>query len=127
MIRFLGLLCSWTFIVWQWSSIAIYVAGSISPDRREALRRSVLGWIRYELMPVRYLLVVVAYLADMFTSHARFNYWESGALALNLWFCWFYRQKDDEDDDRWKKRRQKLASKVAEVGGRLQVVPAGAS
>jgi hypothetical protein len=92
----------------------------------KGLRDTIIGRIRYELMPVRYVLAVAIYLCDQVTSDNAFDYWRSGALALNLWFCWWYRQKDDEDDDRWKKRRKKLASQVAEVGGRLQVVPVGA-
>jgi hypothetical protein len=43
-------------------------------------------------------------------------------LAMGLFCCWAYAH-DEDDDDRWKKRRQKLAAKVAVLGGRLQVVP----
>lgn len=41
--------------------------------------------------------------------------------------AWLVIRFDKDDDDRWKRRRKRLASKVAEVGGRLQVVPAGSS
>jgi len=117
-IRFLGYACLYAFMSWQWASLFCRFFPST--------RRSILGRIRYELMPVRYVLAAGMYLCDQVTSHDAFDYWRPAGLALNLWFCWYYRRRDDEDDDRWKKRRKRLASRVAEVGGRLQVVPAGA-
>lgn len=42
------------------------------------------------------------------------------ALKLVNWF----QLKDVDEDDRWKRRKAKLASKVAKRGGRLAVVPA---
>jgi hypothetical protein len=40
-------------------------------------------------------------------------------------FCW-YVFKDIDDDDRWRRRKRKVANRVAQVGARLQVAPAGA-
>lgn len=43
-------------------------------------------------------------------------------LALGLASWWAIRRNKD-DDDRWKRRRERLASRVAQLGGRLAVVP----
>lgn len=43
------------------------------------------------------------------------------ALAVKVWRD----LRDIDDDDRWKRRRHKAVEKVAEVGRRLTVVPAG--
>lgn len=59
--------------------------------------------------------------------------YKSGRFDASDWvvfgvaaIAWWVMRNDKDDDDRWKRRRKRLASKVAEVGGRLQVVPAGA-
>jgi hypothetical protein len=49
----------------------------------------------------------------------------SFGMGLLSWVL--YRNEKDDDDDRWKKRLEKLSGKVAEVGGRLKVVPVGVS
>lgn len=46
-------------------------------------------------------------------------------FAWDLWIWTLLRDVGD-DDDRWKRRRRKLARKVAVKGGRLIVAPAGA-
>jgi hypothetical protein len=38
------------------------------------------------------------------------------------WWLW---RNDKDDDDRWKRRRTKLAEKVEQVGGKLTVTPVG--
>jgi hypothetical protein len=48
--------------------------------------------------------------------------WLNAVLGFALaWVIW----KVKDDDDRWKRRRKKLAEKVEAVGGKLTVVPVG--
>ena len=47
--------------------------------------------------------------------------WNAAALLIGLFNYWMFRDLHD-DDDRWKKRRKKLAEKVEQVGGKLVVV-----
>lgn len=44
-------------------------------------------------------------------------------LVVHLLAWWVYKDLGDHDD-RWKRRQEKLAARVAQVGGRLTVVPA---
>jgi hypothetical protein len=44
-------------------------------------------------------------------------------LAVDL-LCWVAFRNSGGDDDRWKRRRKKLADRVSVVGGRLAVVSA---
>lgn len=48
-------------------------------------------------------------------------YWLPIIWGVDL--MWLHFIKDLGDDDRWKKRRQKVTAKVKEVAGRLVVVP----
>lgn len=66
-----------------------------------------------------FAVVLIAWIPVMIMS----GYWSAisdymmvgfGVLALIV----------PDDDDRWKRRRRKLRDKVAEIGGRLTVVPA---
>jgi hypothetical protein len=43
------------------------------------------------------------------------------------WVGGFWIRNDKDDDDRWKRRREKLAAKVQETGGKLTVVPVGSN
>ena len=122
----IGVVAYVVFDVWLWPSFMIAMVNDFRPNLGARLRRSPLGWLRYELMPVRYAAVLVAHGCDVIQGQNT-GFWGSFFFVMFMLNCWLYRQKDDEDDDRWKRRRKKLASKVAEVGGRLQVLPAGAS
>lgn len=46
------------------------------------------------------------------------------SFGLNLWIWYFYRNAGD--DDPMNKLRKKITEKVAEIGGKLVLVPAGA-
>lgn len=79
--------------------------------------------LRAELKPFALGLYLAGELQEMTDDP---GFWAYLFFAIGL-YCWWACRNDEDDDDRWKRRRQKLADKVAEVGGRLQVVPAGAS
>lgn len=50
--------------------------------------------------------------------------WDAAILPLKVWLWWYYRNSGD--DDSWKRKAKKLAEKIAEVDGKLTVVPANA-
>lgn len=77
--------------------------------------------IRMELKPFSLALLLADYLPGIATDPGP---WRYIGFALGLW-CWHFYRHDKDDDDRWKRRKRKLAQKAAEVGGRLVLVPAG--
>lgn len=44
-------------------------------------------------------------------------------VILVTFFVWIIIHNDKDKDDRWKKRRKKLAARVKQMGGKLVVVP----
>jgi hypothetical protein len=81
-------------------------------------------WIHFEGRPFMPALLIGVYLAGGIASGT-----DGMAVRLLLLLLglanWWIARRDEDDDDRWKRRREALSAKVAEVGGRLQVVPAG--
>ena len=43
------------------------------------------------------------------------------------WVGGYWMRNDKDDEDRWKRRREKVAAKVQEAGGKLVVVPVGSN
>ena len=125
MIQIIRVILTFTFSAWSWCSVIVFVASAISPELGSRVRRSLVGWIRYELMPFRWAIAVGIQVTGIIDGDGR-GPWAVAAALAYYFNCWMFRPRDDEDDDRWKRRRKKLASKIAEVSGRLQVVPAGA-
>ena len=119
-LRLLDLLCLAVWHAYFWSSLIVRIARGVRPN----FDRSLFVRIRAELKPFVLPAVIGGYVVD---APLRQLDWSDGlTLALNLLLVWMY-HKDEDDDDRWKRRRKKLVERVAEVGGRLQVVPQGAS
>jgi hypothetical protein len=108
--------CAWCFS----SPLLLMLRHS---GRRDTALYQALRTIRVELRPFRYVMVAVLFAPDLFDG--KLLGWNGLSLGVCL-LCCIIDRPDDDDDDRWKKRRKKLADKVAQVGGRLQVVPAGA-
>src|SRR5690348_14297918 len=84
------------------------------------MRRSdpIFRTIRNELRPFSLVILAAMRVPQLMLDRA--HWWTYLLIGVDLLAWWLYRKNDD--DDRWKKRRQKLADKVAEIGGRLQVV-----
>ena len=78
--------------------------------------------IRAELKPFALPFLLVGQAPDLIGDP---DFWDYLFFAIAL-YCWWMYRSDEDDDDRWKRRKQRLADKVAEVGGRLTIVPAGA-
>jgi len=77
--------------------------------------------IRAELRPFALALGCSSYLPNLVHGMRPWDYVGFGIVLA----CWAALRHDKDDDDRWKRRRQKLTEKVAEVGGKLVLVPAG--
>lgn len=77
--------------------------------------------VRAELRPFSLLLALAATVPEILAHPGA---WKVLVCGMHLVFWWFWRN-DEDDDDRWKRRRQRLVAKVAEVGGKLAIVPAG--
>lgn len=107
------------WIAWWWASIFSRVIRRL-PDNPV---RPALLVIRCELHPFRWALAIADF--ALMTALTGPGITPGITLAIMLYGSWYMR-KDDDDDDRWKRRRKAAASKVSEIGGRLQVIPASA-
>src|SRR5688572_9486949 len=88
--------------------------------------RRILVIVRMETKPFALGALLVGHVASSIRAGEPFDPLRLASLAMNLVVWWMYRHGDD-DDDRWRRRRKQVAAKVAEVAGRLQVVPQGTS
>lgn len=103
-------------VAWSWSSYMLYLAKSRAPERFE--RMTVLRRIAAELRPFFLPAATFVLVHDLFTGPAWACVFD--AIALSGWWV----LKDVDDDDRWKRRRKKVAEKVkALASGRLVAVP----
>jgi hypothetical protein len=86
----------------------------------------VLWWVRQELHPFAFPLVVVRYVATVWAKSGDGALINTNAVlgflvgVLLWWLC----RNDRDDDDRWKRRRRRAGKAVRAVAGRLVVVPA---
>lgn len=105
------------FIFYAWASIIAAVLRRFTPgwDRRGFVA------IRRELKPFALSLLCASFAATALLGHVGWG--DRFALLFNALTWLMLRHLDEDGDDRWKRRRAKLAAKVAEVGGQLQVVP----
>lgn len=104
--------------IWPMAGVAILVArrDSVEPSR-------LVRWCWAELRPF-YLPANAAFaIADYLINPASIAA-SAMSVALGL-LLWRY-TKDIDDDDRWKRRKAKLADMVARKGARLVVVPVSA-
>lgn len=106
--------------MWSWSGLALSLCKDFGWRRPAAAR-----WLWAELRPL-YLPSVLLLIGND-AMHGEIVGWNALWAALCLVNWWFL--KDVDEDDRWKRRRRKVAEKVARMGSRLVVVPvkAGAS
>lgn len=84
-------------------------------------RPRIISHVFFELRPLyipAHIIVAIHHLTHNPTGNDWFDLTVGFALA---WMMWRYK----DDDDRWKRRRRKLAEKVEAVGGKLTVVPVG--
>lgn len=110
-------------------TIAIYVSWMVAYMARSALKvhgrpaPAAVNWVFFEGRPFVPALSVVAYLAGALSTGGGLVGLRAVSLVGGLLLWWIARHEKD-DDDRWRKRRAKVAEQVRRVGARLQVVPA---
>jgi hypothetical protein len=102
-----------SFAVWLMTAALCRVARGVGRDP------GILRTIRNELHPFRWGLAVAIFISATVRNGPDIG--PGVMLALDLYWCWTYR--DDDDDDRWKRRLDAVTGRVAEVAGRLVVVP----
>jgi hypothetical protein len=117
--KVLSFLCAWGWMLWLAASIAIRLLRIGGRRAWPVVRR-----FQAEVRPFALLLLIGMWLPNFLGHMSPWDYLSFG-MGLLSWVL--YRNEKDDDDDRWKKRLEKLSGKVAEVGGRLKVVPVGAS
>lgn len=106
------------FLVWVWASLI----NSVVRIRRPEADRSALRWLHNELRPFALPALVLSQVADILAGHHQ-GVIGNIVFAINVVNWWLIRRDRHDDDDRWQRRRDRLAGKVAEVDGRLVVVP----
>jgi hypothetical protein len=110
---------TWVVAFWCWSAVILNV---LSMLKRGGSRLA--PFVFHELRPFYLPAVAAQFAADTLLSNPSLG-WRVLLAALNL-LNWFLLKDAGGDDDRWKRRKAKLAEKVSQVGGRLVVEPAGA-
>lgn len=115
MLNIIQLIFKFTADLWLFSGIYIVITRLFGKTPYEFIRT-----IFHELKPFYVPSVIMYHVIE--ATERTFNFWDYILLAINLWFYWAY--KDVDKDDRWKRRKEKLAEKVAQVGSKLAIVPA---
>lgn len=105
-------------LLWMFSGLAIVLAQRLGREPFEKVRT-----VYHELRPFYLVLVLGNTVAWLLYGDSHPVDYFTMAMELLIWFL----MRDVDDDDRWKRRRKRLTERVAEVGGRLTVVPGGAS
>jgi hypothetical protein len=98
-----------------------YIARSVlrGHDRRPP---GIVNWVFFEIRPFFPALCVAMFLAGTLANGTHGAGIRAFALIAGL-VNWWYSRRDKDDDDRWKRRREALSARVAQVGARLAVVP----
>lgn len=107
-------------MVWLLSAAMIDFARLFGADLDHRAFRP-LRWLFAELRPF-YLPAVAIYIADLVISGTVLG-WNTLNIFFALVSWWIY--KDVDKDDRWKRRKKKLAEKIERRGARLVAVPVG--
>lgn len=107
---------------WMIAGSALYglkMSGMSKPDTKAF---KVLWWIFCEVKP---FFRTFAILIGLYHALPLQPFSWLSVLVTALQLAYFHIFKDlDDDDDRWKRRRQKLLDKVTITGGKLAVIPA---
>lgn len=105
-------------LAWVWSYCIRMILKLMNRDAPGVINR-----IFFEGRPVVPLLLLAAYLAGAIADGVDGMGWRIWNLAFGFWNWWTARNEKD-DDDRWKRRRQAVADRVANVGHKLVVARA---
>lgn len=81
-------------------------------------------FVFHELKPFFWVIVIVDLVCDLSSSATPLMIAANGFVLVMDYFNWRFYKDIDNDDDRWKRRKKKLADKVKALNGRLVLVPA---
>jgi hypothetical protein len=84
----------------------------------------VADWIFQEFRPFYLPAAVLGHSVQIFVEHKHLTWWQMVVIGFSVFN---YVVSRDDHDDRWKRRRKRAAERVANLGGKLTVVPAGVS
>ena len=117
MLEIVSAFCAWAYTAWVMCWIARFLG---------VRSRRWINWVFFELRPIAPFFLLASYLLESVLRGNHGMGWRIFTLACGA-YNWWASRGDKDDDDRWKKRRRKVAARVKQVGQRLAVVPAGAS
>ena len=104
---------------WPVSGLLITIA-KVRGDLENPIVRP-FRWLWAELRP--FYLPATGFLMGYVLVHGDMTPLQAVLWGMNVW-SWFV-FKDEDDDDRWKRRKDKLAAKIERRGSRLVAVPVG--
>jgi hypothetical protein len=107
--------CATVMNTWAISVIVIYTARheGVEPAR---WARWCWAELRPSYLPANAVFAITGFLISPWTLGAN-------VIAIGLGLLVWHLGKDLDDDERWKRRKAKLAAKVSRKGARLVVVP----
>jgi hypothetical protein len=111
MIIILATICANVSSIWIFSSMFF--------DQYSLARR-----LYFELRPFYPVTRTAYWILTM--MHRPLSWWMYIFMGLDV-LCWFILKDRTDDEDRWKRRRRKVAEKIKATNGKLTVVPIGAS
>src|SRR6266498_3598042 len=101
---------TWVVIAWTWTAVLMTWIRLLWPLTKMPVLRTLFCELRPFFLPSACLMLVYA------TIHHESLFWRSFTFACNVVNWFFYKDRFD-DDDRWKRRKAKLAETVRAVGG----------
>jgi len=115
-------LADWVGFTWLMAAVPVYLVQVGLVDFPSTRMSQFFRFVYFELRPFYIPCCTVYWTYQLATHMAWYSYI---LLAMQVW-NWFMLRDVGGDDDRWKRRAKKLASKVAVQAGKLVVVPARA-
>lgn len=110
----------WFQVGWQWSFNLSGPFAWLLPDVVVEAARE----FKRELRVLYFPAIGVEFVASFMVADGhRLDGWELAHYGMAIGLYWLIRMYDKDDDDRWKRRRDRAAGAVKEIGGRLVVVP----
>lgn len=119
MSELIGMLSSGVVITWIFNTAFI----SLFKRGLKADIPKVSSWIHNELKPLIPYIIIAHWMYHVLGS---VGHPISNALEAGWSFYMWWQYKDVDDDDRWKKRKEKAVGVVKSLGHRLVIVNAGA-
>ncbi len=123
-VRVAAFIADWAQLFWAFASVFLYLRHHFRDYLSGRGLAIVRGWY-HEFKP--FYLPAGIFVFAVHIVLDGWDFWQVLWLLSDLWMWRVYRDVDDDDEDRWKRRKDALAGRVKAAGHRLVVVPAGAS